>query len=122
MWEEGDVPVVEHAKHFPRCPFICNLPVGNVPIEEDTFQNTWEPPEEEKFLCMNEEKKTDETLEEEVERLREERLCKICVEKQVSVVFLSCGHAVSCRSCALRITKCAICRKRISSVVPIYMC
>jgi len=31
-WEEGDVPVTEHKKHFPRCPFICNLPVGNIPI------------------------------------------------------------------------------------------
>ena len=33
-WVEGDVPMIEHRRHFPRCPFICNLPVGNVPIGE----------------------------------------------------------------------------------------
>jgi len=31
-WELGDVPMNEHKKHFPRCPFLCNLPVGNIPI------------------------------------------------------------------------------------------
>jgi hypothetical protein len=32
-WEEGDDPAIEHRRHFPRCPFVCNLPVGNIPIE-----------------------------------------------------------------------------------------
>jgi len=31
-WEEGDLPSTEHRRHFPRCPFVCNLPVGNIPI------------------------------------------------------------------------------------------
>lgn len=29
------MPMIEHRRHFPRCPFICNLPVGNVPIGEE---------------------------------------------------------------------------------------
>lgn len=32
-WEEGDTPLTEHKKHFPHCPFICDLPVGNIPIK-----------------------------------------------------------------------------------------
>ncbi len=31
-WEEGDDPSEEHRRHFPRCPFVCNLPVGNVVV------------------------------------------------------------------------------------------
>jgi len=34
-WEEGDVPLNEHQRHFPRCPFISNLPVGNIPIGQE---------------------------------------------------------------------------------------
>jgi hypothetical protein len=29
QWERGDNPWAEHKRHFPRCPFILNLPVGN---------------------------------------------------------------------------------------------
>ena len=32
-WEEGDVPMEEHAKLFPLCGFVRGLPVGNIPIE-----------------------------------------------------------------------------------------
>ena len=34
MWEMGDVVRTEHAKLSPRCPFIMNLPVGNIPMLE----------------------------------------------------------------------------------------
>lgn len=34
-WEQGDNPMAEHRRHFPRCPFICGLPVGNVQIGQD---------------------------------------------------------------------------------------
>ena len=33
LWEENDLPWAEHRKHFARCPFICGLPVQNVPID-----------------------------------------------------------------------------------------
>jgi hypothetical protein len=35
-WEPTDDPFVEHRRHFPRCPFILGLPVGNVPIDTVT--------------------------------------------------------------------------------------
>ncbi|CAG7824591.1 unnamed protein product, partial [Allacma fusca] len=38
-WDEGDVPFLEHRRHFPRCPFVCNLPVGNIPIGEEVDVN-----------------------------------------------------------------------------------
>lgn len=32
-WTEGDAVFSEHLRHFPSCPFMLNLPVGNIPID-----------------------------------------------------------------------------------------
>lgn len=34
-WVRGDVPEVEHRRHFPDCPFVRGVDVGNVPIADD---------------------------------------------------------------------------------------
>ncbi|OTF76676.1 baculoviral IAP repeat-containing protein 3-like protein [Euroglyphus maynei] len=34
-WEEGDLAMEEHKRHFPNCQFVQGKPVGNVPIESD---------------------------------------------------------------------------------------
>ena len=33
-------------------------------------------------------------------RLREEKTCKVCMDAEVGVVFLPCGHLVVCPNCA----------------------
>jgi hypothetical protein len=38
QWETTDIPLEEHKKYFPRCPFILGLPVGNIRIES---RNWW---------------------------------------------------------------------------------
>lgn len=35
-WEINDIPYIEHGKHFPDCPFIRKLDVGNVPIDSSS--------------------------------------------------------------------------------------
>ncbi|KAE8750037.1 inhibitor of apoptosis 2, partial [Frankliniella occidentalis] len=32
FWEAGDDPEKEHRRHFPSCPFLYNIPVGNIPL------------------------------------------------------------------------------------------
>lgn len=32
QWVPGDIPFIEHKKHYPGCPFVRGLPVGNIPI------------------------------------------------------------------------------------------
>ena len=32
QWEKNDDPFVEHKNHFPRCPFVLGLPVGNIKV------------------------------------------------------------------------------------------
>ena len=35
-WDPTDDPFAEHRRHFPRCPFVLGLPVGNIPIDVAT--------------------------------------------------------------------------------------
>ncbi|XP_063234033.1 baculoviral IAP repeat-containing protein 7-A-like [Bacillus rossius redtenbacheri] len=57
------------------------------------------------------------SLEEEFRRLKEARLCKVCMDQEVSVVFLPCGHLVSCNSCAPSMRDCPMCRQPIRATV-----
>lgn len=38
-WQEGDIPLNEHRKHFPRCPFLVGYNVGNKPSDVDPIRN-----------------------------------------------------------------------------------
>jgi hypothetical protein len=69
--------------------------------------------------CSSSEKGPD--LEEEVRKLREQTLCKICMDQQVGIVFLPCGHLVSCTRCATALSNCALCRQPIKAVVRTYL-
>ncbi len=35
---KGDRHLAEHARHFPRCPFIMEEDVGNIPIGQDPIR------------------------------------------------------------------------------------
>jgi len=60
-------------------------------------------------------------LEEEVRKLKEAKQCKICMDKEADVVFLPCGHLISCVRCATALSTCALCRQQIKAVVRTYM-
>ncbi|XP_071094395.1 baculoviral IAP repeat-containing protein 8-like [Haliotis cracherodii] len=53
------------------------------------------------------------------QRLHQLKLCKSC-NTDALVVFLPCGHLVSCYLCAATIQKCPICRAGIHGTVPVY--
>ena len=38
-WEPGDVPMREHRKHSPSCPFVLQHNVGNVPLPNVQLQS-----------------------------------------------------------------------------------
>jgi len=62
----------------------------------------------------------DELLKENTE-LKEQRLCKICMTHEANMVFLPCGHLVSCASCAPALTLCPICRATIKGSIRTYI-
>ncbi|CAH2084764.1 unnamed protein product [Euphydryas editha] len=61
------------------------------------------------------------TLEEENRQLREARMCKVCMDNEVSVVFLPCGHLVSCAGCGAALAACPLCRASVKALVRAYL-
>ncbi|XP_054708293.1 putative inhibitor of apoptosis [Uloborus diversus] len=53
--------------------------------------------------------------------LKDRCLCKICMDREVSIVFLPCGHLLACTSCAPALQCCPMCRKAIEATVRAYL-
>merc|ERR550517_2244542 len=129
-WEEGDSPEEEHAKWFPGCTYLqltynpvkasdpltnpSNTECARALKKEDTIGSKVVSLEE-----LSEDK--DEELRREIQQLRDERSCKICLEKEASIVFLPCGHLSCCSTCAPSLTKCPVCRARIDALVRAFL-
>ncbi|XP_034028524.1 baculoviral IAP repeat-containing protein 7 [Thalassophryne amazonica] len=63
----------------------------------------------------------DNSPEELLRQLQQERTCKVCMDKLVSIVFIPCGHLVVCRDCAACLRHCPICRAVIRGSVHAFM-
>ena len=53
----------------------------------------------------------------ELERIRESRMCKVCMDAEMDVVYLPCSHMVTCASCAVSLAVCPICRMDIKYTI-----
>ncbi|KAL8575284.1 hypothetical protein ACOMHN_001829 [Nucella lapillus] len=49
-------------------------------------------------------------------------LCKVCMDREVSVTFLLCGHLVCCAQCAQLVKQCPVCRKDVRASIRTYLC
>lgn len=61
------------------------------------------------------------TLLEENRTLKDQRTCKVCMDGEVNIVFLPCGHLVCCVNCAPALRNCAVCRSLIRGTVRTYL-
>ncbi|KAM6248633.1 baculoviral IAP repeat-containing protein 7 [Porphyrio hochstetteri] len=61
------------------------------------------------------------STEQQLRRLQEEKMCKVCMDRDVSVVFVPCGHLVACGECAINLKLCPICRAVIEGSVKTFM-
>ncbi|GFO17516.1 baculoviral iap repeat-containing protein 7 [Plakobranchus ocellatus] len=66
-------------------------------------------------------KATVESLKQTNNDLRLQTVCKICMDKEVAVVFLPCGHLVCCTECAAAMKDCPVCRKPVKGIVRAFM-
>ncbi|XP_064154525.1 baculoviral IAP repeat-containing protein 7 isoform X1 [Anguilla rostrata] len=71
--------------------------------------------------CVCERVVGDLSPEEQLRQLQEERTCKVCMDKLVSIVFIPCGHLVVCTDCAASLRHCPICRAVIRGSVRAFM-
>lgn len=61
------------------------------------------------------------STEEQLRLLQEEKLCKICMDRNIAVVFIPCGHLVTCKQCAEAVDKCPMCYTAITLRQKIFM-
>ncbi|XP_052238237.1 baculoviral IAP repeat-containing protein 7-B-like isoform X2 [Dreissena polymorpha] len=54
------------------------------------------------------------------EKLKEQRVCKVCMDKEVCVTLLPCRHLATCEECAKSIRDCPICRSDVESKVKVF--
>ncbi|NWW72110.1 BIR7B protein, partial [Climacteris rufus] len=108
-WSFGDDPWREHAKWYPECEFLLHSRGREFVSSFGLFFS---------FFGKDESQLS---TEEQLRRLQEERMCKVCMDKDVSVVFVPCGHLVACGECALNLRLCPICRAVIQGSVRAFM-
>ncbi|XP_051878338.1 E3 ubiquitin-protein ligase XIAP-like isoform X2 [Pristis pectinata] len=68
----------------------------------------------------HEEQKEVTNVEEQLKKLKEEKSCKICWDRDVCIAFLPCGHIATCKECS-SVKMCPICCSKILERVRIYM-
>ena len=60
-------------------------------------------------------------LQNQISKLDESRICKVCVEKTIDCVAIPCGHLVACSRCLTNLKNCPICRNRIQRIYLTYL-
>ncbi|XP_047930719.2 baculoviral IAP repeat-containing protein 7 isoform X3 [Anser cygnoides] len=148
-WAFGDDPWREHAKWHPRCEFLLRSrgrefvnsvqesfastrPPGysrdqteqDSSASQDAVERDAETSRSRGEMQSVQQKESEEpplSTEEQLRRLQEERICKVCMDRDVSVVFVPCGHLVACGECALNLRLCPICRAVIRESVRTFM-
>ncbi|NXN55654.1 BIR7B protein, partial [Rynchops niger] len=107
-WSFSDDPWREHAKWYPGCEFLLRS-------RGREFISIWA------FFLFFGKDESRMSTEEQLRRLQEERMCKVCMDRDVSVVFVPCGHLVACGECALNLRLCPVCRAVIQGSVRTFM-
>uniref|UniRef100_A0A8D0FVG1 RING-type E3 ubiquitin transferase n=1 Tax=Strix occidentalis caurina TaxID=311401 RepID=A0A8D0FVG1_STROC len=137
-WSFGDDPWREHAKWYPGCEFLLRSRGREfVSSVQESFSTTLLSPVScaysvysgwaliiltvWAFFFFFGKDESRMSTEEQLRRLQEERMCKVCMDRDVSVVFVPCGHLVACGECALNLRLCPICRAVIQGNVRTFM-
>lgn len=146
-WDPTDTPWTEHARWSPRCAFVQlvkgedfinaarrphstldeyredpdSSDEGETPeqLESDKPEDEPKPqsnPKPQNGLSPRSESDPTELLRENT-RLREDRLCRICYDREANIVFVPCGHLATCGNCASAFSDCPVCRAPIQQLV-----
>lgn len=87
-------------------------PAGCRPVSEPPLLHNMEPADRDAVYRR---------LQEENQRLRARRTCRICRRQTVDTIFLPCGHICSCETCASTVRECCLCFQRIRGTAHVYM-
>lgn len=128
-WDDHDDPWEEHAKYSPKCKYL-------IMIKGDEFvkqvQQKLEEKNETDFVTSeatkpftndaqqpaDDDKKCCEKWN---EKLSEWRSCRICFESEYNIVFIPCGHMMTCAKCAFVMNHCPVCRIPLENKIRVYL-
>ncbi|KAK0053748.1 baculoviral IAP repeat-containing protein 3 [Biomphalaria pfeifferi] len=60
-------------------------------------------------------------LVEEIQALKEERQCKVCMEREACITFVPCGHFVACEKCCSGLKFCPICLSTFETTIKTFI-
>ncbi|CAI5533325.1 unnamed protein product [Closterium sp. Naga37s-1] len=71
--------------------------------------------------ALAEQVETGKAQRQELERVQQEKvLCRVCFEREISLVLLPCRHRVLCHPCADKCRQCPICRRHIADRMAVF--
>ncbi|XP_026102169.1 E3 ubiquitin-protein ligase XIAP-like isoform X2 [Carassius auratus] len=116
-WRPEEDPWEEHARHYPGCSFLqeekgeeyvnsvqLRYPKGD---HSRSSQNGFTSDEHKDPMTK-------------LEKLQREKLCKVCMDSDIDIVFIPCGHLVTCQKCSKSLNKCPICCAAITQKIKTY--
>ncbi|XP_038151946.1 E3 ubiquitin-protein ligase XIAP isoform X2 [Cyprinodon tularosa] len=118
-WAPEEDPWVEHALNYPGCTFLLEEKgrefVNSIQLRCPR-ETAAAPSQENGFTACEEEDPM-----EKLRKLQREKQCKICMDRDICIVFLPCGHLVSCKQCSESLVKCPICCGAIAQKIKTYI-
>ncbi|WAR12834.1 IAP3-like protein, partial [Mya arenaria] len=103
-WTREDDPWTEHARFSLECDHV-QINKGQEFI--NLVKLTLDLTEEKKRRLKNENK-----------ALKESTMCSSCRKNEVCIVFLPCGHLISCELCGNTVRTCISCGQRVRGTIP----
>lgn len=61
-----------------------------------------------------------ETVLQENEKLKDQKMCKICMDNDVCMMFLPCKHLATCEGCSHIVKECPVCRRSIEERIKVF--
>ncbi|KAJ8025652.1 Baculoviral IAP repeat-containing protein 7-B [Holothuria leucospilota] len=114
-WEPQDIPLTEHTTYFPTCKWaLKRINQRNAEEEEAKFEAITSSSDHEGASDID-------TLIEELEKLQERSLCKVCLDGDADILFLPCKHLAVCKECTERLELCPMCRSDIDEVIHVFL-
>ncbi|XP_056625553.1 E3 ubiquitin-protein ligase XIAP [Triplophysa dalaica] len=56
-----------------------------------------------------------------LEKLQREKRCKVCMDNDINIVFIPCGHLATCQKCSESLLKCPLCCATIVQKIKAYI-
>lgn len=143
-WVKDDDPWIEHARWFKECPYVKTCKgvdfieavlalarTNNVISMKDVEQEIQQIKRQSTLITDGDDLTYDQIsedmdttlemtrLEKENDSLKRPEICKICLDEDVGVLFVPCGHLVTCFTCSPSVQACPVCRQQIQGRVRI---